>query len=147
MTKEYTIYSMPNVGCLLGTANQVLLTSLSESLNDAHLDITSSEYLVLRALYDHDGMQQCEIASLLGRDQAAVCRCVKQMAAKQLIYTRTVSRKCLRVFVAEKGRRIESAVKAVGQLKHKQLSEMLTSGELEMLVKILNKIIMNDKNK
>ena len=83
MTNEIHTYSGPNVGCLLGTAYQTLLSELTDSLDRKGLDITTSEYLVMRALYSNDGLQQCEIAALLGKDKGAISRCVKNLEIRQ----------------------------------------------------------------
>lgn len=132
---------MPNIGCRFGTAFQVLYGELAEALTNAGLDIAVPEYILLRALYSKDGMQQCEIAELIGKDKAAISRCVTAMQKKGLVITEPVSRKCVKVFVSEKGRAIEPLVMAVAKERHKALAELLTGDELSILVNILDKII------
>lgn len=140
MTKETYIYGSPHVGCLLGTAFQAQYSKLASALESKGLELAVSEYLILRTLYDNDGMQQCDIASSLGKDQAAVCRCVKKMAERELVRTEPISRKCLRVFVADKGRAIETSVMEVASEVHAQLAAMLTPREMQELVRLLNKV-------
>lgn len=140
MTNDYQFYSMPNLGCLLGTAYQRLLSQLAAALAEAGLDITTSEYLILRALYTSDGMQQCDIASLISKDKGAVSRCVAAMVRKGLVVTEPVSYKCLRVFLSEKGRQIEPAVMKVSEARHQALVSLVSPGELDVFVKVLNLI-------
>lgn len=144
MTNELHIYGGPNLGCMVGTAYQTLLSQLTDALTRARLEITAPEYLILRALYDNDGIQQCEIASLLGKDKGAICRCIKSMTAKGLVTTEPVSHKCLKVYVSDKGQSLRPAVMAIAEERHRALTSMLTSSELETFVKVLNKIISNN---
>lgn len=143
MTNEILTYSGPNLGCMLGTAYQTLLSELTDSLDRKGLDITTSEYLVMRALYSNDGLQQCEIAALLGKDKGAISRCVKNLENKNLVTTEVVSHKCLRVYVSEKGRLIQPSVMAVADERHKALTSMLTHHEMETFVSVLKRIINN----
>lgn len=143
MTNKLQTYGGPNVGCMLGTAYQVLVSELTDALAKAGLDITAPEYLILRALYTNDGMQQCELAALLGKDKGAICRCVKTMTAKGLVTTQPVSHKCLKVYVSDKGQHIRPDIMAVAEKQHRALTSMLSSAEMDTFVSILQKIIIN----
>ena len=100
MNSINSLSKTPAIGCLIGTAYQILLSRLASTLKEAGLDITTSEYLVLRAIYSNDGLQQCEIAEMVGKDKAAICRCVAGLAKKGLVRTESVSHKCLRVYAS-----------------------------------------------
>lgn len=136
-------YHSPALGCMLGSANQVLLKELEKALKNARLNLTSTEYLVLRALYSKDGIQQCEIAEMVGRDKAGICRCVTGLGKKGLVEVEPVSYKCLRVYLTNKALSIQSQVMQVAESRHKELIELLNSSELEAFTKALDKIIKN----
>ncbi|MDE7460933.1 MAG: MarR family transcriptional regulator [Paramuribaculum sp.] len=138
-----TTYSMPNLGCMIGTVYQMMLIRLSQILNQKGLDVTTGEYLVLRALYASDGMQQCEIATLIGKDKSAVCRTVTNMVMKGLVRTESVSHKCLKVYVAPKGREIEPLIMEAARERHKALTDLLTPEELKVFSTTLEKLIKN----
>ena len=141
MNSINSLSKTPAIGCLIGTAYQILLSRLASALKEAGLDITTSEYLVLRAIYSKDGLQQCEIADMVGKDKAAICRCVAGLAKKGLVRTESVSHKCLRVYSTEEGRRIEPDIMRVAALRHKELAEMISHKELEVFTKVLEKIV------
>lgn len=141
MTKENMTYQMPNVGCMIGAAYQILLSKLSEALTDAGLGVTASEYLVLRVLYCEEGLQQCEIADTIGKDKAGVCRCVAAMEKKGLVRTESVSHKCLRVYLSDKGRAIEATVMGVANERHRALESLVDDSDMEAFVKVLRTII------
>ena len=134
-------YAMPNLGCLIGTVYQLELAKLADELAKAGLDLTTTEYLVLRALYTRDGMQQCEIADLISKDKAAVCRCVSAMVRKGLVTTKSVSHKCLRVYLSPTGREIEPTVMSVADKRHNAFAAIASSEEIETFVSVLNKMI------
>ena len=143
MSENMNTYCMPNVGCLVGTVYQLLLGQLAAALDRAELDITPPEYLVLRTLYSRDGLQQCEIASVVGKDKGAISRCVAAMVRKGLVSTESVSHKCLRVYVSPEGRKIESAVMKVADECHDALASLLTPQEMTLFGAILSKIVNN----
>ncbi len=134
-------YQMPNVGCMIGTAYQSLLSKLSVALANAGLDLTCSEYLILRVLYDEEGLQQCDIAELIGKDKAGVSRCVAGMEKKGLVRTEAVSHKCQRVYLSDKGKSIEAAVKGVANERHHDLEGLVDGKDMEIFVKVLRAII------
>lgn len=141
MKKEKSKYVFPAVGCLLGTAYQTLLSQLDRELKCAGLEISTGEYLVLRALYADDGIQQCQIADMVGKDKAAVCRCVSAMEKKGLVRTEAISHKCLRVYLSDKARQIEPKIMAVAQRRHDALSATATPDELDIFIRILGNIV------
>lgn len=145
MTKEILKSDAPALGCLIGTAYQTLLGQLASALKEAGLDITASEYIALRAIYGSDGMQQCEIADMLGKDKSAVCRCIAGLEKKGLAMTEPVSHKCRRVYITDKGRQLKPRIMEVAATRHKALTDMTTPEELEIFTNILERIITNNQ--
>lgn len=135
------IYGGPNVGCMIGTAYQVLVGELGNALDEANLDVTVPEYLILRSLYFQDGLQICELSDIVGKDKGAVSRCVKGLVKKGLVNTEQVSHKCLKVYVSEEGRWIEPEIMNVAQKQHNALASMLTPEERKIFLSTLQKII------
>lgn len=141
MTDDMYIKENPALGCLVGMAWQVLLSQLAAGLRDAGLDVTTSEYLVLRALYVSDGIQQCEIAEIVGKDKAAVCRCVAGLEKKGYVRTESVSHKCLRVYLTDAARAIRSKIMEVAHRRHQALTDITSPEELEIFTKVLKTIV------
>ncbi|MDE5969338.1 MAG: MarR family transcriptional regulator [Muribaculaceae bacterium] len=142
MKTENKTYQSPALGCMLGSANQILLDELEKALKEANLDLTTVDYLVLRALYSKDGIQQCEIADMVGRDKAGICRCVTGLVKKGLVRTEPISYKCLKVYLTDKARSIESGVMQVAEIRHQALADLVGPAELEVFNKVLEKIII-----
>lgn len=132
---------MPNVGCMVGTAYQVLVGQLAETLASAGVDLSVPEYMILRALYTRDGLQQCEIGSLLGKDKGAISRCVAAMARKNLVATKPVSHKCLRVYLTDESRQLKPIILEIARQRQEALESLMSPDEISCFVNALKKII------
>lgn len=141
MKTENSIYQAPALGCIIGSVNQILLGELEKTLKEAKLPVTTAEYLVLRALYSREGIQQCEIAEMVGRDKAGVCRCVAGLVKKGLVRTEPISYKCLKVYLTDEARAIQPKVLEVAEVRQKALVDLVSQEELEVFNKVLEAII------
>ena len=141
MENEKT-YEMPCVGCLMGSAFQRLTVQLEAALKREGLEITSAEYMILRALYSRDGLQQCEIVDMVGKDKSSICRSVSTLAKKDLVITEPISYKCIRVWLTDKAREIRPKVMLIADERHQALLNIATPKDIEAFVRVL-KAIMN----
>lgn len=129
------------LGCKVGRAYQIMLSQLAAALKEAGLEITTSEYLVLRAIYSKEGLQQCEVAELVGKDKAAVCRCVAGLERKGLLNLEPISHKCLKIYLTEKSRELEPKILEVAAQRHQALIDLTTPEDLDIFSHILDNII------
>ena len=134
-------YGFPNVGCLLGKAYQNELTRLASTLNDAHLDISPAEYLILRVLYHNGPSQQCEISRIISKDKASVSRTVTSMAKKGLVDTSQISHKCCIVALTDKGEALRQRTIEIAKHQQADLEAKLSVDELNTLFHIMKKKI------
>lgn len=132
---------MPNMGCLLGLAYQTEYSSLEATLKSEGVEISAPEYLVLRVIFNHEGLQLCEIGDILGKDKGAISRCVSALVRKQLVRTESVSHKCLRAYTSSKGEVLKPKILKVAALRQSELAEKLSEDEMQQLKTILTKII------
>lgn len=144
MKENSKIYNLPNMGCMIGTAYQIMVAQLDEALKSAGLPIAVPEYLILRVLYDYDGLQQCEIASALGKDKAAVCRTVGAMVKKGLVTTQSVSHKCLRLFLSPKAEEMKPSILEVASERENHFLSLGTREEIEIFSRIIKRIIEDE---
>lgn len=135
------IYDDPNMGCMLGTAYQILIAELNKALEDKKLDVTAPEYLILRSLYSRNGIQICELSDMVGKDKGAVSRCVKGLLKKGFVTAEQVRHKCLKVYVSDEGRRLEPHIMKVAQERQEALDSMLSPDEKQIFFSTLKKII------
>ncbi len=141
MKRENYIYDMPNTGCLLGVAFQRLYSSLDSTLKETIPGIAVPEYLILRVVHSQEGLQIRDIGERLGKDKGAISRGVSSLVSKGLLKTETVSHKCLRVFLSDKGRDLWPVIFEVACKKQEELAAVLSDEELSELKRVLLKII------
>ena len=133
---------MPCVGCLIGSAFQRLTVQLEAALKREGLGISAAEYMILRALYSRDGLQQCEIVDMVGKDKSSICRSVSALTKKDLVRTEPVSYKCIRIWLTDKAREIQARVMQIADERHKALLNLATPKDIDAFVRVL-KAIMN----
>ena len=141
MKQKTKTYKMPNMGCLLGIAYQTEYASLEATLKSEGLEISAPEYLVLRVIFNHEGLQLCEIGEILGKDKGAISRCVGSLVRKQLVRTESVSHKCLRAYTSSKGEELKPKILNVAVMRQSELAKKLSKDEMQQLKIILTKII------
>lgn len=141
---ENTHIAYMAIGCRVSQAYRKMLNQLEVSLSHAGLDITSNEYLVLRAIYHKEGLQSCEIAELTGKDKATVSRCVAILEKKGYIRTESISHKCLRVYSSERGKELQPLILKVAEERYNALLHIITPDELATFSCILDKILSSD---
>lgn len=140
MENEKT-YDMPCAGCLMGSAFQKLTVELEAALKREGLGITSAEYMILRALYSRDGLQQCEIVDMVGKDKSSICRSVSALAKKELVSTEPVSYKCIRVWLTDKAREIQPRIMQIANERHKALIKLAPNKDIEAFIRVLKAIL------
>lgn len=143
MKQNSSIYAMPNMGCLLGVAFQRQYSSLEAELKSSGVGITAPEYLIMRVLINNSDLQPCEIADILGKDKAAISRCLTSLVEKGLVETNSVSHKCKRLQLTDKGSDLVPVILKVAETKQRELARVLTQNEMNLLQELLIKIINN----
>ncbi len=136
-----TTYDFPNLGCLLGMAYQAEVARLTAALTESQLDITAAEYLILRILFSHGKIQQCEISRILGKDKASVNRSIHSLVNKGMIMADTVSYKCSMVSLTEKGLSMKPGLMNIAVKLNSKLSERISPQQMDNLREILALII------
>ncbi|MDE6755330.1 MAG: MarR family transcriptional regulator [Muribaculaceae bacterium] len=141
MKKENMTYETPFLGCLVGAAFQKLTSELEMALKAYSLNISASEYMVLRALFTSDGLQQCQIAEMVGKDKAAVSRCVAALVKKELVRSEQVSYKCCKAWLTEKSLALKPQIMNIAFERHKALLNLASDSEIQGFISVLNKIV------
>ena len=110
-------------------------------------DITVDQCLVLLILNKHTDYSQKEIASLIFKDSASITRIIELMVKKEYL-TRKINEQDRRKFnleITEKGKTTIGLLAPVIALNRKTALNGLSTTEIELLDKILDKIISNCK--
>ena len=110
-------------------------------------DITVDQCLVLIILNKNSNYYQKEIAELIFKDNASVTRIIELMVKKDYL-TRTINEYDRRKFnlkLTVKGKETIELLSPIFIINRKTALDGLSEDEIELLSKILNKIILNCK--
>lgn len=110
-------------------------------------DITVDQALVLIILNKNSKCSQKEIAELIFKDNASITRIVELMVKKDYL-NRTIHKEDRRKFnleITEKGKNTIDLLEPIIQTNRKTALNGLSLEEIELLDRILNKIITNCK--
>ncbi|MFH7015434.1 MarR family winged helix-turn-helix transcriptional regulator [Flavobacterium sp. FlaQc-47] len=110
-------------------------------------DITVDQCLVLIILNDNEKISQIEIAKLIFKDNASVTRIIELMVTKDYL-TREIDeldKRKTKLIITEKGKKTVVLLTPVFKLNRQTALEGISAEEIELLDKILHKIISNCK--
>lgn len=110
-------------------------------------DITVDQCLVLIILNDNEKISQIEIAKLIFKDNASVTRIIELMVKKDYL-TREIDeldKRKTKLIITEKGKKTVILLTPVFKLNRQTALDGISAEEIELLDKILHKIISNCK--
>lgn len=110
-------------------------------------DITVDQCLVLIILNDNAKISQIEIAKLIFKDNASVTRIIELMVKKDYLTRETdeLDKRKTKLGITEKGKKTIVLLTPIIKLNRKTALDGLSIDEIELLDKILHKIILNCK--
>lgn len=77
MKKETTFDPKASVGYLVNRAAKELRRMLGKGMNDAGVDLSIEHFRMLMVLFNHEGVNQQELADLIGIDKTHLTRMLK----------------------------------------------------------------------
>lgn len=105
-----------------------------------------SQYLVLRTLFEKDGMSQNEIAAHLHKDAAAIKRTVDYLEQKELVTRKAVAHNKNNVVLTEKSIRLRSKILSVVDTVFAEALSGISEEELADGIRFLEKIYESASN-
>lgn len=131
-----------------------LLSKALFSFNSLHrarmeqngIDLPHSQFLIMRYLYDTDGLSQAELAKLLGKDTAAIKRTVDNLESKGLIKREQATLRKNRVCITEKGLSIMPAIRDITRETVEMVLEGISEVDYETAVSFLERVCENSEN-
>lgn len=110
-------------------------------------DITVDQCLVLIILNENEKISQIEIARLIFKDNASITRIIELMVKKDYLIREAneVDKRKSKLVITEKGRETIVLLTPVFKLNRKTALDGLSFDEIELLDKLLHKIISNCK--
>jgi MarR family transcriptional regulator for hemolysin len=129
---------------LIEKTNKVVRRYAQERLNQAGIDITIDQWLVMKKISDQEGISQVEIAEALFKDTASITRILDLLLDKKLVYKTVASdRRLYELSLTDAGAKyFDMAVSQVKSIRKKAINGM-SDEETKRLKSSLEKIIKN----
>ena len=144
-TKQDTIVLLP----WIGRTAKFMDFYISDFFKERGINLSKEQFIVLKHLYDTDGLVQNQLAFITNRSKTALTRLIQTMEKKGLV-CRKVSRKDMRinhVYMTEFGRQTwEKSKPYFDEIVH-ELQKGITNEDLLIMKKSLQKIQVNINKK
>ena len=137
------------IGMKLVRVGKMVRAIANRKFIEADYPITPEQFTVLTAILDHDGLYQRQIGALTLKDRPNITRIINILENKGLV-TRTADtnkRKIFKINITEKGKDAYEEVLPTVVEHWQNTVKGVTDEELEICLKVLNKIKMNLEEK
>jgi MarR family transcriptional regulator, transcriptional regulator for hemolysin len=129
---------------LIEKTNKVVRRYAQEKLNQAGIDITIDQWLVMKKIYDQERISQVELAESVFKDTASITRILDLLLEKKLVRkTVGADKRVYELSLTDTGKRyFDSAAIQVKSIRSKAIVGM-GDEEIRKLKNSLEKIIAN----
>src|SRR5271170_6180855 len=105
--------------------------------------VTAAEWVVLREMYDKEGMSPSALADLTGMTRGAASKLIDRLVGKKLVSRRDRSddRRYQDIELTAAGRRLVPTLAAIADQNDEEFFRALSTGERDALVATLKKLV------
>ncbi|MDB4293137.1 MarR family transcriptional regulator [Maribacter sp.] len=140
-----TIDFEKSIGPWLGRTMKMVDYHLNEAFQNAGLDLTKEQMVVLKKLFEQDGLSQNELASLTYRDKSSLARLLSKMEKKEYIIREQddEDKRVNNVFLTERGRAVFNETRPVIQKVINRMEHAISEADKNQIISILKKVQTN----
>jgi len=134
-----------SIGPWLGRTMKIVDFHMNEAFENAGLDLTKEQMVVLKKLYENDGLNQNELAFLTYRDKSSLARLLTKMELKRYI-KRKQSREDKRVnqvFLTTEGKKMYSKTRPVIKVLIDKMEHNIGGEQKKQMIELLQKVQKN----
>ena len=138
-----------SIGPWLGRTVKVVDYFLQEAFKKKGLDLTKEQMVVLKKLYDTDGLNQNELAYLTLRNKSSLTRLLSKMETKNYILRKKSihDKRVNHIFLTELGRNTFIKTKPVIKKMITKMEQSISINEKQQIIQTLKKIQANFNTK
>ena len=143
--EEHVIDFEKSIGPWLGRTVKMVEYHLHEALQKSGFDLTKEQMVVLKTLYEEDGLNQNELACLIYRDKSSLARLLSKMENKKFIERKPsiVDKRVNQVFITPYGRNTFERVKPLMLKLIQRMEHAISETEKQQIITILKKVQTN----
>lgn len=105
--------SIDSFGFILWRALWTLATSLNAAFKKSGIDLSNSQYIVMRVLDAQEGVSQNKLSTILHKDAAAVKRSIDILEKKGLVVRKAVTGRKNGLYLTDRGKALMPQIKAI----------------------------------
>lgn len=128
------------LGYLLDRTLWIMSSRLNAALKENGIDLPHSQYTVMRALFEHDGLSQNEIATILHKDAAAIKRSIDYLEKKDFVLRKPISGCKYGIYLTDNGKRLKPKIIEIADNTFKNLLSGITDETYRIGVSFLESI-------
>ena len=130
---------------LLSFGDRYVTYALSKQLSMHGFDITADQFLILKNLWQQDGVTQQQLACFTQKSKVSIVKLVDGLEKRGLVRRETSpdDRRAKRVVLTEHGRVIEEAVTKIAAENQAETIAGIDPGELQTCKRVIREILGN----
>ncbi|HOP62060.1 MAG TPA: MarR family winged helix-turn-helix transcriptional regulator [Spirochaetota bacterium] len=133
-----------SIGYLTARASYALASQVYRNFQKQEIDLPHAQFIILRHLYENDGMTQQEMADSLFKDKAAIKRTVESLMLRGYV-SRVKKGKTFKIFLTASAKKIKGTVQKIADATIRQSLKGVDAAEYEICLDVLKKITENLK--
>ena len=131
------------LGLLLARTSNSMSTHLNSLLRKEGIDLPYSQYIVLKYLFDEDGISQQELADKIYKDTAAIKRTLDILEKKGLVQRIPVSMRKNSVVITKQGKELMPKVLDCLERSKQIILDGISDKEYRITIDVLESIHQN----
>jgi len=139
--------NLHTLGFFVDKASIALSKALNASFVAHNIDLSHSQFVLLKFLYYKEGLSQFEIANLLSKDAAAIKRTIDELEKKNLVVRKQVRTLKNSISITDKGRNLLPQVFEIAQCIVDKAFNGIEKENQDLLQQMLNQICINLESK
>ena len=132
-----------NTSSLINIAARKLSSKLQEKLIINNLNISIEQWRLLYYLWDKDGINQLELATIANKEKSTITRQIAELEKKEFIIriAGNIDKRNKLIYVTKKGKLIKEKALSLANQITKDCEKRINKDELKIFKKVLNEII------
>lgn len=143
---DYRKYVLANsIGYKITNTARLVTKRLNDNFKQNNFPVTNEQWSIMIRLWEEDGLTQNKLAALTKKDSPSVSRLVNNMEKRELVkrVPHPVDKRTNLIFLTTKGKKMQMGLITQAQKTVEQISEGIDPAELEIFLKVLEKIDQN----
>lgn len=144
-TKETALDFETSIGLWIGLTTKIVDYHLADAMHCHGIDLSKEQMIILKKLYEQDGLNQNELANLTFRDKSSLARLLSKMERKKYIFREQSSddKRANEVFLTPQGRLVYQKTRPIIKEMIDRMERDVSDKDKQKVIEILKKVQRN----